>query len=300
MTDAQQSRPRVTPKDKWPKEKGPKETGTEAPGLSAWQQRWHEIIFEAETPAGKAFDVGLLIVIAISVVTVMLESVDPIAARWGPTLQIVEWVITILFTIEYGARLACVARPLRFATSFFGIVDLLAVLPTYLSFFVQGTHALATIRTLRLLRVFRIFKLGNHVAEAQILAIALRRTRTKITVFVTVITCVIVIMGTIMYLIERDEPASGFTSIPISVYWAIVTLTTVGYGDIAPQTVWGQAAAALIMLMGYSIIIIPAGVFTAEVLSSRDELVSTRVCTVCSREGHDADANFCKYCGGQL
>lgn len=273
---------------------------TEAPGLSAWQQRWHEIIFEAETPWGKAFDIGLLLVIALSVATVMLESVDSIAARWGPTLKIVEWVITILFTIEYAARLACVARPLRFATSFFGIVDLLAVLPSYLSFFVQGTHALATIRTLRLLRVFRVFKLGNHVAEAKMLTIALRRTRTKITVFVTVITCAIVIMGTVMYLIERDVPNSGFTSIPISVYWAIVTITTVGYGDIAPQTIGGQTAAALIMLLGYSIIIIPAGVFTAEVLSSRDEAVSTQVCLVCSREGHDADAKFCKYCGAQL
>ena len=256
-----------------------------APGLSAWQRKWHDVIFEADTPAGKAFDIVLLGLIAISVVSVMLESVTTIQQKWGLTLQVVDWCITILFTIEYVARLACVARPLRFATSFFGIVDLLAILPTYLSLFVQGTHSLSTIRCLRLLRVFRVFKLGDHVAEAHILAVALRRTRTKITVFVTVILCAIVVMGTIMYLIERDEPGSGFTSIPRSVYWAIVTITTVGYGDIAPQTISGQTVAALIMLLGYSIIIIPAGVFTAEVLKSRDVVVTTQVCPQCSREG---------------
>ena len=263
-----------------------------APGLSGWQRKWHDVIFEADTPAGKAFDVLLLLLIAISVFTVMLESVGTIQEKWGSQLQIVDWIITILFTIEYAARLACVARPFRFATSFFGIVDLLALLPTYLSLFVQGTHSLSTIRCLRLLRVFRIFKLGDHVAEAQILAVALRRTRTKITVFVSVILCAIVILGTIMYLIERDEPGTGFTSIPISVYWAIVTITTVGYGDIAPKTIAGQSAAALIMLLGYSIIIIPAGVFTAEVLKSRDGAITTQVCPQCSREGHDADADL--------
>ena len=274
------------------------------PGPAPWQRRWYEIIFEADTPAGKAFDVALLIVILISVATVMLESVPP---ETGDSLQPgylewlprVEWVITALFTLEYLARIACVANPSRYVFSFFGVVDLLALLPTYLGLYFKGTHVLATIRTLRLLRVFRIFKMGQHVAEANTLLYAMRRTWPKITVFLSVIFCAIVILGTVMYLIERGED-SGFDSIPRSIYWAIVTMTTVGYGDIAPVTVAGQTLAAVIMLFGYAIIIVPTGIFGAEVLSQAGVTSGSRRCANCSHASNDAGAKFCSRCGFAL
>jgi len=273
---------------------------SEEPGvLAAWQRKLHEIIFEAETPAGKAFDVVLLIAILVSVVAVMLDSVESIASQRGWLLAGIEWTITILFTIEYVLRLVCVRRPWRYALSFFGIVDLLAILPSYLSFFVQGSHALATIRTLRLIRVFRVFKMGRHMSEANTLLQALRQTRPKITVFVSFVGCAIIILGTLMYLLERDQN-SGFDSIGRSVYWAIVTMTTVGYGDIAPQTVAGQTQAAVIMLLGYAIIVVPTGIFSAEVISARTQKVTTQSCPHCSREGHDLNARYCKHCGGAL
>ncbi len=272
-----------------------------SPGLSPWQRRLHEIIFEADTPAGKAFDVGLLIAILISVITVMLGTVESIDPRLQVILDRIEWVITVLFTIEYAARCLCVARPFRYVFSFFGVVDLLAILPSYLSLFGAGTpRALATIRTFRLLRVFRVFKMGDHIDEAKGLLYALRQTRPKITVFVSVVFCAVVILGTVMYLIEGDQN-SGFDSIPSSLYWAIVTMTTVGYGDIAPVTVAGQTVAALIMLLGYCIIIVPTGIFSAEVISARTQpRLTTQSCPHCTRDGHDYDAVYCKYCGGQL
>ncbi len=264
------------------------------PGPAPWQQRWYEVIFEADTPAGKAFDVALLVVILMSLVTVMLESVHD-----EPWLQRIEWVITVLFSLEFLARLACVAKPSCYVWSFFGIVDLLALLPTYLGLFFRGTHVLATIRTLRLLRVFRIFNMGQHVTEANTLLIALKRAWTKITVFLSVIFCAIVILGTVMYLIERDA-GSGFDNIPRSIYWAIVTMTTVGYGNIAPSTLAGQTLAALVMLFGYAIIIVPTGIFTAEVMSQGETASKPRECPNCSYQEHNAAAKFCCRCGKEL
>ncbi len=276
------------------------------PGPADWQRRWYEIIFEADTPAGKAFDVALLLVILSSVAAVMLESLDserlgrihPQLSSW---LYGFEWAVTVLFTLEFLARIACVANPLRYVGSFFGVVDLLAVLPTYLSLFpsFRGTQALATIRTLRLLRVFRIFKMGEHVAESNSLLSALRRTWPKITVFLSVIFCAIVILGTVMYLVERNEE-SGFDNIPVSIYWAIVTMTTVGYGDIAPTSVLGQTLASIIMLFGYAIIIVPTGIFSAEVLSQGGQTSGSRTCPSCAHQGHEPAAKFCNRCGQQL
>lgn len=274
-----------------------------APGPAAWQRRWYEVIFEADTPAGKAFDVALLVVILGSVAVVMLESlseerleaIHPDLKNW---LWKIEWAVTMLFSLEYLARVACVAKPSRYVGSFFGVVDLLAVLPTYLSLFFQGTQVLATIRTLRLLRVFRIFKMGQHVAEANTLLTALRRTWPKITVFLSVIFCAIVILGTVMYLVERDKH-SGFDNIPVSIYWAIVTMTTVGYGDIAPVSVLGQTLASVIMLFGYAIIIVPTGIFSAQVLSQGTS-TNARVCPNCNHQGHEDAAKFCNRCGAQL
>ncbi len=276
------------------------------PGPADWQRRWYEIIFEADTPAGKAFDVALLLVILSSVAAVMLESLDPerldrIHPQLSSWLYGFEWAVTVLFTLEYVARSACVANPSRYVGSFFGVVDLLAVLPTYLSLspFFQGTQALATIRTLRLLRVFRIFKMGEHVAESNSLLAALRRTWPKITVFLSVIFCAIVILGTVMYLVERNED-SGFDNIPVSIYWAIVTMTTVGYGSIEPTSVLGQTLASIIMLFGYAIIIVPTGIFGAEVLSQGGQTSTSRTCPSCGHQGHEPAAKFCNRCGQAL
>ena len=272
--------------------------------LPPWQQRWYEIIFEADTPAGKTFDVGLLVVILASVGVVMLESIPEaelveIHPRLKNWLRMIEWVITLLFSFEYLARIACVLNPSKYIFSFFGIVDLLALLPTYLGLFFHETHVLATVRSLRLLRVFRVFKMGQHVAEANLLLIALRRTWPKITVFLSVIFCAIVILGTVMFLIERDQD-SGFDSIPRSIYWAIVTMTTVGYGDIAPTSVAGQTLAAIIMLFGYAVIIVPTGIFSAEVLSHGSQKSDTIVCSNCSHESRERTAKFCSQCGTAL
>lgn len=273
------------------------------PALAPWQRRLHEVIFEADTPVGKTFDVALLVVIVLSVMIVMLDSVQAISDAYRLPLLIAEWVITILFTIELLARLACVARPWQYVRSFYGIVDLLAVIPTYLSVFVSGSESLLVIRALRLVRIFRIFKLSRYLTEAQALMIALRETRERVTVFLVVILTLLVIIGSVMYLVEGAVPDTGFTSIPRSIYWAIVTMTTVGYGDIAPQTTLGQILAAVVMILGYAIIIVPVGVFSAEMLAvaqRKKAKITTQSCPSCSREGHDLDARFCKYCGAQL
>lgn len=267
--------------------------------LAPWQQRLHEIIFEADTPEGKTFDVLLIISILISVAAVMLESVQSVRAEWGKQLLAIEWFFTILFTVEYIARLLCVARPTRYAVSFFGIVDLLAILPTYLSFFVAGAQSMLVIRALRLIRVFRVFKLAHHLHEARALAEGIRRIRAKLSVFMVVVFGIVVVMGSAMYLIEGGREGSEFTSIPRSIYWAIVTMTTVGYGDISPKTILGQSLAAVVMILGYSIIIVPTGLFTVEMVRS-DRPVSTQACPSCSQEGHDEDAIHCKFCGSQL
>ncbi|MCG8423290.1 MAG: ion transporter [Proteobacteria bacterium] len=262
-----------------------------------WRLRLHQIIFEADTPGGKVFDVVLLLTIVISLIAVMLESVEAIDRRYHSTLRSLDLVITALFTVEYVLRLICVVRPLRYATSFFGVVDLLAILPGYASLFFAGTQSLLVIRGLRLLRVFRVFKLSHYLGEARVLVTALRASKNKITVFLASVVIVTVNMGALMYLIEGDE--AGFTSIPRGVYWAVVTMTTVGYGDIAPQSPLGQAISAVLMVSGYGIIAVPTGIVTVELANAR-QAITTRVCQDCAQEGHDSDATYCKFCGAKL
>lgn len=263
-----------------------------------WRAKLHEVIFEADTPLGKRFDLLLLVAIVLSVMAVMLESVRSIRDEWGRELLIAEWIFTGLFTIEYVARLISVRKPLKYATSFFGFVDLLSILPTFISLLVAGTGSLMVVRILRLLRIFRVLKLIGFLNEAKILAEALRASRRKILVFLMTIISLVVILGTFMYIIE-DE-AAGFTSIPRSIYWAIVTLTTVGYGDIAPATSLGQFLASIIMILGYSILAVPTGIVGNELAKVESHHTNTQSCPSCSREGHSNDAVFCKYCGEKL
>lgn len=269
-----------------------------APAGSRHRQLLHEIIFEADTRAGKIFDVALIVTILLSVIVVMLDSVASVRQEHAPLLHLLEWVFTIAFTIEYLLRLYCVGQPLRYAASFFGVVDLLAILPTYLSLILPGSQYLLIVRMLRIVRVFRVFKLAQYISEGQTLRRALYASRRKIGIFVYVVLILVVIIGALMYLIEGE--ASGFTSIPRSIYWAIVTLTTVGYGDIAPVTSVGQALAAVVMIIGYGIIAVPTGIVTAEMAKESARQVSTQACPECSAEGHDADARYCKYCGAKL
>jgi len=258
----------------------------------------HEIIFEADTPAGKAFDLLLITAILISVVVVMLDSVASFRNHYGGALLVAEWVFTTLFTIEYLVRLWVVRRPLGYATSFFGIVDLLAILPTYASLFFPGTHYLSVVRALRTIRIWRILKLAHHVTELNHLRLALAASSRKILVFLLTVVTIVLILGSLMYLIESEE--AGFTSIPRGIYWAIVTITTVGYGDISPQTNFGQFLASLTMIMGYAIIAVPTGIVTVELAGVSRKSLTTQVCPNCSREGHDPDAIYCKYCSGKL
>ena len=262
------------------------------------KDRLHEIIFEADTPAGKAFDIVLITSIIMSVIAVLLDSVQTVHARYGTYLHAAEWLFTVLFTIEYIFRLYCVKKPLRYALSFYGFVDILAIVPTYIGLFIPGGHYLLAIRVLRVLRVFRVLKLSEYLGEAAVLLKALRASRYKIIVFLFTVLTLVVVLGSIIYLVEGRE--NGFTSIPASIYWAIVTLTTVGYGDISPQTPLGQTIAAVIMILGYSIIAVPTGVVSAEMTRAMQQPVSTQVCPYCSKEGHDADAEYCKQCGSKL
>lgn len=271
--------------------------GSISPG-HGWRRRLHEVIFEADTPAGKFFDVVLIGSILLSVLAVMLDSVAAIGNRYGTLLYGVEWFFTVLFTIEYVLRMLAIGRPLSYATSFFGVVDLLAILPTYVSIFIPGTRYLLVIRILRVLRIFRVFKLVQYVGESRLLLQALRASRKKITVFLFTVFTLVVIFGSLIYLIEGVE--NGFTSIPRSIYWAIVTLTTVGYGDISPQTGLGQSLAAIIMILGYGIIAVPTGIVSVEMSQAFGRQVSTQSCPECGAEGHDPDARFCKYCGSSL
>ncbi len=265
--------------------------------LSPWQNKLHEIIYEADTRAGKWFDIILLIAILLSVATVMLESVNSISEVYGAELRIIEWTFTVIFTLEYIARLVSLGKPLKYVFSFYGIVDLISIIPTYLGIFITGSHSLAIIRSIRLLRVFRILKLAQFIGEANVLIKALKASRHKIIVFLFALLSLTFILGTLMYLIETPE--SGFTSIPRSIYWAIVTLTTVGYGDIAPQTVLGQTLASFIMIIGYAIIAVPTGIVGAE-LAKTDASSNTQACPNCSLEGHDDNAKHCKFCGNHL
>jgi voltage-gated potassium channel len=262
-----------------------------------WRSRLHEVIFEADTPPGKAFDVTLIVSILLSVMAVMFDSVASFHRDFGPQLYAIEWFFTLLFTAEYLLRLLCVDRPLRYAVSFFGVVDLLAILPTYLSLLFPGSQYLLIIRILRFMRIFRVFKLAQYLSEARVLVQALRASGRKIGVFLLTVLLLVVICGSLMYLIEGEH--RGFTSIPKSIYWAIVTLTTVGYGDISPQTPLGQLLASAIMILGYGIIAVPTGIVTVE-LSRASGQVSGQSCPECGLEGHDIDARHCKHCGASL
>ena len=264
---------------------------------ASWRVRLHEVIFEADTPMGRAFDILLIFSILLSVLAVMLDSIVPVSDRYGNLLIAAEWFFTILFTIEYLLRLLCVGRPLKYATSFFGIIDLLSVLPTYLSLLLPGSRYLLVVRVLRVLRVFRILKLAAYVSEANMLMRSLKASQRKITIFLYTVVILVVIIGSLMYVVEGAE--SGFTSIPMAIYWAIVTLTTVGYGDISPATPFGQFLASIVMIIGYGIIAVPTGIVTAEMTRIKTQ-VSTQACLECAAEGHDPDALFCKYCGAKL
>jgi voltage-gated potassium channel len=270
------------------------------PALSPWREKLRIIIFEADTPAGKAFDVSLFVAIVLSVLAVMLDSVTTFQSNHGVLLDRAEWVFTVLFSVEYVLRLICSPRPTHYARSFFGLVDLLAILPTYLSLLFPGAESMAVIRGLRLLRIFRVFKLGQFLGEASLLRSALAASRHKITVFLGTITILVTILGSAMYLIEGAE--HGFTSIPAAIYWSIVTMTTVGYGDMAPATVSGKVLASVVMILGYSIIAVPTGIVTAEIVegAAAARKITTRSCPGCLSEGHDRDATYCKDCAAPL
>ena len=264
--------------------------------FSPLRERIHEIIFEADTPAGKAFDIAVFGAIALSVVVVMLETVPVFHARYGVFLYAIEWVLTIFFTIEYGLRLYCVHRPLKYATSFFGIIDLLAIVPTYLSILFVGSQSLLVIRALRLLRLFRVLKLGTYTRQGRVILLALRRSVPKLILFIMGVLLLVIIFGSVMFLIEGHYNPQ-FDSIPRAVYWAIVTVTTVGYGDISPHTVAGQMLASLMMLVGYAVIAVPTGIVSIELLRTR---TNTQVCRYCAQAGHEDDAVYCYKCGERL
>lgn len=264
-----------------------------------FKDRLYEVIFEADTRAGRTFDIILLCLIVTSILVIVMESVESIRSKYADIFIFAEWILTGIFTLEYFARLYAVPNRMRYATSFLGVIDLLSILPFYAALFFAGARSLMVIRSIRLLRVFRILKLTQFVGEAQNLKVALAASRHKITVFLFTVVTTVIIMGTIMFLIEG--PANGFTSIPKGIYWSIVTMTTVGFGDITPKTDLGQIFASLLMIMGYGVIAVPTGIVSSELINvKRRELLSTQVCPHCMRDGHDSDARFCKYCGGVL
>ncbi|GMN09105.1 ion transporter [Croceitalea sp. MTPC9] len=273
---------------------------------SGWRNRLHEIIYEADTPSGKFFDIVLFFLIIVSVLLVMLESVDEIDVKYHSLLLTFEWIITIFFSFEYIARIISIKKPLKYIFSFYGIIDFISTIPLYLSYIFAGSQVLLAVRAFRLLRIFRILKLVKFLGEASQLKAALKASRAKIAVFIYVVLILSVIMGTIMYLIESDE--AGFTSIPRSIYWTIVTLTTVGYGDIAPQTNLGQFIATIIMILGYGIIAVPTGIVTVEFSKhgrkSKNTAsvvhTNTQACPSCTAEGHRDNAKHCYNCGDVL
>lgn len=268
--------------------------------LGGLRRKLYVIIFGTDTKAGRFFDIVLLTVIVLSIIAVMLESVKEFDDLFEKELEILEWFFTILFTFEYVSRLLTSHQPKKYAFSFLGIIDFLALMPTYLSLFVTGTQFLVVIRAIRLLRIFRILKLSRYLGEAQVLASALQASRNKISVFLVAVVSLVIILGTVMYMVEGGE--NGFTSIPRSIYWAIVTITTVGYGDIAPQTILGQFIASMLMLTGYAIIAVPTGIVTSEITAAnvkrKDE--EQRICNACGIGGHDRDAHYCRHCGEEL
>jgi voltage-gated potassium channel len=261
--------------------------------------RIHDIIFQHDSPAERAFDGALTVAILASVMVVVLDSIASIQARHGHALRVAEWTFTVIFTVEYLLRLWASPRPARYARSFYGIVDLLAILPSYLSIFFPAGRFLAAFRVLRVIRVFRILKLAAYVQEASVLNQALRASRQKITVFITTVMTAVVVAGSLMYLVESPTNPK-FSSIPTSIYWAIVTLTTVGFGDVYPITSLGKALASVLMILGYGIIAVPTGIMTLELQRASNAPRTTRECPGCGGQGHDADASYCKYCGTQL
>ncbi|HKP04579.1 MAG TPA: ion transporter [Chthoniobacterales bacterium] len=263
----------------------------------AWKHRLYSIIFESDTRAGRAFDIGLLIAIGVSITVVMLESVEFIWTAHAVLLRSLEWACTILFTLEYAARLACVRRPLRYVWSFYGVIDLFAFLPSYINLFIPTANFLLMVRVLRLLRIFRILKLSEFMEESETLMAALYSSRRKIAVFISTVLAVVLIMGTIMYLVEGPE--NGFESIPRGVYWSIVTITTVGYGDVTPHTVLGRTLACFLMIMGYGIIAVPTGIFAVE-LREAAKAKEGPACSACGTVETDREARFCRRCGRAL
>lgn len=270
------------------------------PQTSSWQRKLHEVIYEADTTAGKAFDVVLLVVILLSIVIVMLESVRSIDAGYGDLFYVIEWVVTIIFTIEYILRIIAVKRPQKYIFSFYGIIDLISTIPTYLTLFVGGYNFLLAVRALRLLRIFRILKITRYLGEANKLSAALKQSRPKILVFLFAVVIITIIAGTLMHIVEGE--AGGFDNIPLSIYWCIVTLTTVGFGDIAPITPLGRFIASFIMITGYGIIAVPTGIVSAEFTKAGEKQpqLNTQVCHYCNEDKHLNKAEFCHNCGNKL
>lgn len=268
--------------------------------LDGWRLRAYTIIFEADTRAGRAFDQWLMAAILVSVGVVALDSVSTIGQRFGSVFDVLEWGFTLLFTLEYIARLLCVRHPMRYALSFYGVIDLLSLLPTYVALLVPEVSALIDVRVLRLLRVFRVFKLTAYVAEYQSLARALAASRRKISVFLSAVLMIVLVMGTLMYVVEG--PANGFTSIPTGVYWAVTTMTTVGFGDITPKTDLGRFIASCMMLLGWGTLAVPTGIVTSEMAALRGVVTTatTRTCHECLTEGHAPDTRYCMHCGAHL
>ncbi len=267
---------------------------------NSWRSRLHDVIYESNTSAGRAFDITLLLLIILSILVVMLDSIESYNRKYGHIFFVLEWIFTIVFTIEYILRLVSIRRPVLYMISFLGIIDLLAIIPGYLSILFVGSQSLLVLRALRLLRIFRIFKLTHFLSEMRFLGGAITGSLKKITIFLLVVFTTVIIMGSVMYLVERGQN-EDFRSIPDSIYWAIVTITTVGYGDIRPVTSVGKFVASIIMLTGYGIIAVPTGIITTEMtMAIRRKQEKHEVCPHCGKEGHDADAKFCKNCGGAI
>ena len=271
----------------------------QTPDRRTWRMKLHDTIYESNTTAGKTFDITLLFLILSSIIVVMLDSIDSIRQQYGRIFNTLEWVYTALFTLEYILRLISIKRPLSYVFSFLGIIDLLAILPSYLSFIVTGAQSLLVLRALRLLRIFRIFKLTHFLTEMEFLKASIVTSVKKISIFMLVVLTLVIILGSIMYLVEKGE--NGFISIPDSIYWAIVTITTVGYGDISPVTPLGKFIASIMMFIGYGIIAVPTGIITTDIaIAVRNKKPGHETCPGCGKEGHDTDARYCKFCGTGL
>jgi voltage-gated potassium channel len=272
---------------------------TENKKSRTWREQLHEIIYESNTLAGRVFDISLLFLILASILVVILDSMQEWRSQYGHLFNVLEWVFTIVFTIEFVLRLISLKNPWKYIFSFLGLIDILAIIPSYLSFFFVGAESLLVLRALRLLRIFRIFKLSHFLSEMRFLGVAVKGSLRKISIFMLIVLMLVIILGSIMYLVEGGK--NGFTSIPESIYWSIVTITTVGYGDITPATTLGKFVASLIMLIGYAIIAVPTGILTTEMaLAVRNRDQKHEVCPRCGKEGHDADAIYCKKCGEKL